>query len=114
MEKKETKVKKFYQKNKEKIAKFAWFVIGGAIGGCSMAYALRGTSTKFTVDNERIINILAAAQNEFGAGKMTIYSGWETEGLTTDKLGKLGEVINSFGASDNVFKYFIAIGPDKE
>ena len=27
MEKKETKVKKFYQKNKEKIAKFAWFVI---------------------------------------------------------------------------------------
>lgn len=114
MEKKETKVKKFYHKNKEKIAKFAWFVIGGTIGCCSMAYALRGTSTKFTVDNSRILKVLEAAQNEFGAGKMTIYSGWETEGLTTDKLGKLGEVINSIGGNDNVFKYFIAIGPDKE
>ena len=114
MEKKETKVKKFYHKNKEKIAKFAWFVIGGTIGCCSMAYALRGTSTKFTVDDNRILKALEAAQNEFGAGKMTIYSGWETEGLTTDKLGKLGEVINSIGGNDNVFKYFIAIGPDKE
>ena len=114
MEKKETIVKTFYQKNKEKIAKFAWFVIGGTIGCCSMAYALRGTGTKFTVDNNRVLKVLEAAQNEFGAGKMTIYSGWETEGLTTDKLGKLGEVINSIGGNDNVFKYFIAIGPDKE
>ena len=114
MEKKETKVKKFYHKNKEKIAKFAWFVIGGTIGCCSMAYALRGTSTKYTVDNNRVLKVLETAQNEFGAGKMTIYSGWETEGLTTDKLGKLGEVINSIGGNDNVFKYFIAIGPDKE
>lgn len=114
MEKKETKVKKFYHKNKEKIAKFAWFVIGGTIGCCSMAYALRGTRTKFTVDNSRILKVLEAAQNEFGAGKMTIYSGWEAEGLTTDKLGNLGEVINSIGGNDNVFKYFIAIGPDKE
>lgn len=54
MEKKENKIKKFCQKNKEEITKFAWLVIGGTIGCCSMAYAMHETYAKSAVTDEYV------------------------------------------------------------
>ena len=111
MEKKESKIKKFYKKNKDIITKIALLAGGAAVGCGSMVLAFHG---KFTVTNDSLAKILADAQNEFGACKMTMFTGRVAESLTTDKLGEIGEEINSLGGKDNVFKYFIAIGPDKK
>lgn len=45
---------------------------------------------------------------------MTLATTRMADCLSTDKLGELGEKIGSLGGKDDAFKYFIAIGPDKE
>ena len=45
---------------------------------------------------------------------MTLFTAEHAHGICADQLGELGDVITTCGGKDNVFKYFIAIGPDKE
>ena len=76
--------------------------------GCFVAtkqdYVIRDDNGKILVDSTR----------EFGAGKITLFTSEHANGVCADQLGELGDVITACGGQDNVFKYFIAIGPDKE
>lgn len=106
------KMKEFYQEHKKDIANFAWMMAGAMTGGiCTViAMYLRGV---FVV-NDDLKRVLIDAQKEFGAGNITIFTAKCADGLNSDKLGELGNSITTCGGQDNIFKYFVAIGPDKK
>ena len=105
-------MKEFYQKHKKAIANFAWMAIGVAAGACTMN-AVSNHRGVF-VTNENVKKILVDSTKEFGAGKITLFTAQRANGVCADQLGELGDVITACGGHDNIFKYFIAIGPDKE
>ena len=105
------KMKEFYQEHKKDIANFAWMIAGAVTGICTViAMSLRGV---FVVD-DNLKRALIDAQKEFGAGNITIFTSKCADGLKADKLGELGNSITTCGGQDNIFKYFVAIGPDKK
>lgn len=105
------KMKEFYQEHKKDIANFAWMIAGAVTGICTVsAMYLRGV---FVVD-DNLKKVLIDAQKEFGAGNITIFTSKCADGLNADKLGELGNYITTCGGQDNIFKYFVAIGPDKK
>lgn len=105
------KMKELYQEHKKDIANFAWMMAGAVTGICTViAMSLRGV---FVVD-DNLKRVLIDAQKEFGAGNMTIFTSKCADGLKADKLGELGNSITTCGGHDNIFKYFVAIGPDKK
>ena len=105
------KIKEFYQEHKKGIANFTWAMVGAAVGIFTViAMPLRGV---FVVD-DNLKRVLIDAQKEFGAGNITIFTAKCADGLNADKLGELGNSITTCGGQDNIFKYFVAIGPDKK
>ena len=105
------KIKELYQEHKKDIANFAWMMAGAVTGICTViAMSLRGV---FVVD-DNLKRVLIDAQKEFGAGNITIFTSKCSDGLKADKLGELGNSITTCGGQDNIFKYFVAIGPDKK
>lgn len=105
------KIKELYQEHKKDIANFAWMIAGAVTGICTViAMSLRGV---FVVD-DNLKRVLIDAQKEFGAGNITIFTSKCADGLKADKLGELGNSITTCGGQDNIFKYFVAIGPDKK
>ena len=105
------KMKELYQEHKKDIANFALMMAGAVTGLCTViAMSLRGV---FVVD-DNLKRVLIDAQKEFGAGNMTIFTSKCADGLKADKLGELGNSITTCGGHDNIFKYFVAIGPDKK
>ena len=105
------KMKELYQEHKKDIANFAWMMAGAVTGICTViAMSLRGV---FVVD-DNLKRVLIDAQKEFGAGNITIFTSKCADGLKADKLGELGNSITTCGGQDNIFKYFVAIGPDKK
>lgn len=106
------KIKEFYQEHKKDIANFAWMMAGAVTGGICIVSAMyrRGV---FVVD-DNLKRVLIDAQKEFGAGNITIFTAKCADGLNADKLGELGNSITRCGGQDNIFKYFVAIGPDKK
>lgn len=109
---KNEKVKEFYQKHKKAIANFAWMAIGVAAGACTMNVVSNHRGV--LVINKDVKKILVDSTKEIGAGKITLFTAEHVNGLCADQLGELGDVITGCGGKDNIFKYFIAIGPDKE
>ena len=109
---KKEKVKEFYQKHKKAIANFTWMAIGVAAGACTMnaVFNHRG----IFVTNENVKKILVDSTKELGAGKMAVFTAEHANVVCADQLVELGYVITTCGGQDNVFKYFIAIGPNKE
>lgn len=105
------KMKEFYQEHKDAIANAAWLIVGAAVGVCAVSIA---SPRGFTVTNGNLKKVLVGAQKEFGAGNITIFTGRNADGLNVDQLGELGNAISMCGGQDNVFKYFVAIGPDKK
>lgn len=105
-------MKEFYQKHKKAITNFAWVAVGVAVGVCTMNVV--SNHRGIFVTNKDVKKILVDSTKELGAGKMTLFTAEHACGVCADKLGELGEVITACGGQDNVFKYFIAIGPDKE
>ena len=106
------KVKEFYQKHKKAIANFAWMAIGVAAGACTMNVVSNHRGI-FVTDKD-VKKILVDSARELEAGKITLFTAESANGVCADQLGELGDVITTCGGKDNVFKYFIAIGPDKE
>lgn len=106
------KMKEFYQEHKKDIANFAWMMAGAVTGGICTVIAMycRGV---FVV-NDDLKRVLIDAQKEFRAGNITIFTAKCADGLNADKLGELGNSITTCGGQDNIFKYFVAIGPDKK
>lgn len=109
---KKEKVKEFYQKHKKAIANFAWMAVGVAAGACTMSVVSHHRGVFVT--NKNLRKVLVDANRELGAGKMTLFAAEHVDGVCADQLGELGDVITTCGGQDNVFKYFIAIGPNKE
>lgn len=105
------KMKEFYQEHKEDITNFAWMVIGATVGVCTIGVVYR---REVFLANENLKKVLVGAQREFGGGNMTIVTANHIKGLSANQLGELGDVIVKCGGQDNIFKYFIAIGPDKK
>lgn len=106
------KMKEFYQEHKKYIANFAWMVAGAVTGICTVSAAMYRQGV-FVV-NDDLKRVLIDAQKEIGAGNMTIFTAKCADGLNADKLGELGNSITTCGGQDNIFKYFVAIGPDKK
>lgn len=109
---KKEKVKEFYQKHKKAIANFAWMAVGVAAGACTMNVVSHHRGVFVT--NKDVKKILVDSTRELGAGKMTLFTAEHVDGVCADQLGELGDVITGCGGKDNIFKYFIAIGPNKE
>lgn len=109
---KKEKVKEFYQKHKKAIANFAWMAVGVAAGACAMNVVSNHRGVFVT--NEAVKKILVDSTRELGAGKMTVFTAEHVCGVRAEQLGELGNSITGCGGQDNIFKYFIAIGPDKE
>lgn len=109
---KKEKVKEFYQKHKKAITNFAWMAVGVAAGACTMSVVSHHRGVFVT--NKNLRKVLVDANRELGAGKMTLFAAEHADGVCADQLGELGDVITGCGGQDNIFKYFIAIGPDKE
>ena len=109
---KNEKVKEFYQKHKKAIANFAWMAVGVAAGACAMNVV--SNHRGIFVTNKYVKKILVDSTRELGAGKMTVFTAEHANGVCANQLGELGDAITACGGKDNVFKYFIAIGPDKE
>lgn len=109
---KKEKVKEFYQKHKKAITNFAWMAIGVAAGACTMNAV--SNHRGIFVTNENVKKILVDSTKELGAGKMAVFTAEHANGVCANQLGELGDVITTCGGQDNVFKYFIAIGPNKE
>lgn len=105
-------MKEFYQKHKKAIANFAWTAVGVAAGACAMNVVSNHRGV--LVINKDVKKILVDSTREIGAGKITLFTAERANGLCADQLGELGDVITGCGGKDNVFNYFIAIGPDKE
>ena len=105
-------MKEFYQKHKKAIANFALMAVGVAAGACAMNVV--SNHRGMFVTNKDVKKILADSTRELGAGKMTVFTAEHANGVCAEHLGELGDVITMCGGKDNVFKYFIAIGPDKE
>lgn len=105
-------MKEFYQKHKKAITNFAWMAIGVAAGVCTMNAV--SNHRGIFVTNKYVKKILVDSTREFGAGKMAVFTAEHANGVCANQLGELGDVITKCGGHDNVFKYFIAIGPDKE
>lgn len=105
-------MKEFYQKHKKAIANFAWMAIGVAAGACTMNAV--SNHRGIFVTNENVKKILVDSAKELGAGKMAVFTAEHGNGVCADQLGELGNLITECGGQDNIFKYFIAIGPDKE
>ena len=106
------KMKEFYQEHKKDIANFAW-VMAGAVAGIICTVSAMYSRGVFVVD-DNLKTVLIDAQKEFGAGNITIFTSKCADGLKADKLGELGNSITTCGGHDNIFKYFVAIGPDKK
>lgn len=105
-------MKEFYQKHKKAIANFAWMAIGVAAGACTMNAV--SNHRGIFVTNENVKKILVDSTKELGSGKMAVFTAEHANGVCADHLGELGNVITTCGGKDNIFKYFIAIGPGKE
>lgn len=108
---KQKKMKEFYQEHKEAIANFTWMVVGAAVGVCTMGVIYH---REVFVTNDNLKKVLVGAQREFGEGNMTVFTARHINGLSVDQLGELGDKIVKCGGQDNIFKYFVAIGPDKK
>lgn len=104
------KMKEFYQKHKEDITNFAWMMAGAAVGICTVSAMYR---KGVLVTHDGLKEILVDAHKEFGDGNVTIFTANYADGLNASKLGELGDSITKCGAQDNIFKYFVAIGPYK-
>ena len=104
------KMKEFYQKHKEDITNFAWMMVGATVGICTVSAMYR---KGVLVTHDGLKEILVDAHKEFGDGNITIFTANYADGLNASKLGKLGDSITNCGAQDNIFKYFVAIGPYK-
>lgn len=109
---KKEKVKEFYQKHKKAIANFAWMAIGVAAGVCTMNVVSNHRGI-FVTDKD-VKKILVDSARELEAGKITLFTAESANGICGGQLGELGNLITECGGKDNIFKYFIAIGPDKE
>ena len=105
------KIKEFYQEHKKGIANFAWVMVGAAVGICTVSAMYR---RGVLVTHDGLKEILVDAKSEFGEGNVTIFTSKCADGLKADKLGELGNSITTCGGQDNIFKYFVAIGPDKK
>lgn len=104
------KIKEFYQEHKKGIANFAWMMVGAAVGICTVSAMYR---RGVLVTHDGLKEILVDAKSEFGEGNVTIFTAEYADGLNASKLGELGDSITTCGAQDNIFKYFVAIGPYK-
>ena len=105
-------MKEFYQKHKKAIANFALMAVGVAAGACAMNVV--SSHRGIFVTNKNVKKILVDSTRELGAGKMTVFTAEHANGVCADHLGELGDVITACGGQNDIFKYFIAIGPGKE
>ena len=110
-------VKEFFKKH-ELAFDIIGLVGGGVLIGLGVGAALwnGGVVGKkcMVVTNKNLEKLLCEAQNEFGAGGITMFTGCTKDLVGPESIGTVGEMIELLGGAENKFKYFVAIGPDKK